>query len=464
MKFINKKYIALALTGTLLATSCNVLEQEPQQSVSREALFVDQKSAEVALTGLYSIVQVDAYYGLNMPLIGDQYTDVSTYNGFFIGWQQLDNQVIPASNADVEDTWAAIYAAIENANNIINLVPTIQDDAFADEDKAYIIAQAKAIRALCYFDLLRHWGDHDDLSSQYGVPVLTESLGGDLADLAFLPRNSVAQVYAQIEDDLLDAVADLPDDGDNALANRAFAQGLLARMYLYMQDYVNAETYATEVINNGNFALEGNYADIFDIDGTAESIFELNFTSTDPSGFSNFLLRRNEVLVEQSLVDYFYPGPDGIFGAPGADLRGDLIAYSRNAPRFFKYDDRSNSTDPAYILRIAEMYLIRAEALAMQSGDPNDGLPDLNVIRNRAGLGDIVGGAGYTMNTFITDLLNERRYEFYAEGHRFPDLVRFGRLSDAGITDGFRKAFPIPLFELQIQGAVIEQYPGYSAD
>lgn len=464
MKLLTKKYIALALSGALLVSSCNVLDQEPQQSIDKKDLFINQNGAEVALNGLYSAVQVDQYYGLNMPLIGDQYTDVSTYNGFFVGWLQLDNGVIPASNADVEDTWAAIYSAIENANNIINEVPLIQDDAFADEDRAYIIAQAKAIRALCYFDLLRHWGDHDDLGSQYGVPVLTESLGGDLSGLQFVPRNTVAQVYAQIEADLLDALPDLDNSGDNAIANLEFAQGLLARMYLYMKDYASAESYATQVLGSGNYGLEGNYADIFDVDGTAESIFELNFTSTDPSGFSNFLLRRNEVLVEQSLVDYFYPGPDGIFGAPGADLRGDLIAYSRNAPRFFKYDDRSNSTDPAYIMRIAEMYLIRAEALAMQSGDPNDGLPDLNVIRNRAGLGDIVGGAGYTMNTFITDLLNERKYEFYAEGHRFPDLVRLGRLSDAGITDGFRKVFPIPLFELQIQGAVIEQYPGYTAD
>lgn len=462
MKFITRKTIAVCLSTLILTTACGVLDHDPQQSIDPDDLFVDQNGAEVALNGLYSVLQANGYYGRNVPLLGGQYTDISTYNGFFVSWQQLDNGVIPASNGATEDTWEFIYEAVENANNVINRVPEIVDPAFSEEDRAALVAQALTIRALAYFDLLRHWGEHDDPGSPFGVPLITESLGGDLSDLAFLPRSSVAQVYERIELDLLEAIPNLDDSGDSGIATLGLAHGLLARMYLYRGDYADAANYATLVIDNPNYALEANYADIFDNDGTDESIFELEFNINDQSDFSNFLLRRNEVLVEPSLVDYFYPSADGIFGPPGPDLRGDLIAFNRNAPRFFKYDDRSNSTDPAYIMRLAEMYLIRAEALALGANDPSLGLPDINVIRLRAGLGDITGGAGYTLNDFITDLLEERKHELYAEGHRFSDLVRLGRLGDVGITDGFRKVFPIPLFELQIPGNQIQQFPGYA--
>ncbi|MGB3617557.1 MAG: RagB/SusD family nutrient uptake outer membrane protein [Catalinimonas sp.] len=447
----------ISLCAALLATqACGVLDVEPQQSLTRDQLFTSGDGARVALVGLYSEVQEDDYYGLHVPLMSDQYVDIGIYNGFFLDWQQLDNGVIPALNVAATDTWVQIYTVIENANVIIARVPTIDDASFDEDDRAEVIAEAKAIRALAYFDLLRHWGAHFDLSSPYGVPVLLESLGGDLANLKFLPRNTVEGTYQAIIQDLQDAEAVLAPTDDATRVSLGFVQGMLARVHLYRGEYAQAADKATEVIESGDYALEDEYADVFDIDQTNESIFELSFNNNDQSGFSNFLGRRAEMLVDPSLVEYFYPGD-----TLGPDARGVLISNASRA-RFLKYDDRTNSTDPAYIMRLAEMYLIRAEALALR-GEPADGLGDLNVIRERAGLEPITVGEGETLTqeAFDTALLNEYKYEFYAEGLRFFALVRRGRLADVGITEEFRRVFPIPLQEIQIPGNLIEQYPGY---
>lgn len=442
-----KNIIYITLFAFLLASSCEVLDQQPETAVTPDVAFIDGKGARAALTGLYSRLQPEDYYGAYFQYTSDNYADVGLYLGFFTGFNEVDDKNIPSSNFNIEYVWLGIYEAINTANEIIDGVPTVEDENFPQEERDQILAEARTIRALAYLDLLTHWGEHWDLNSPNGLPLVTKSTGSNFANVEFIERSSVSQTYDLILSDLNSAVAVLADSDDRSQASLGLAQGLLARTYIFQKDYANAIAAATLVIENPNYELNPSYEDIFTSDLTSESVFELVYNSLDPSNLALYTIRRDEVRPDPDLIASFEEG----------DTRRNLIQEVDGfvGERFVKAEDFANDANPAYIMRIAELYLIRAEARFM-SGDEAGALDDLNAVRTRAGLAPHADATD-----FIDKLLNEIRWEFFAEGQRFRALVRLNKAEEVLGIEPFRRVYPIPFREINIQGNLLSQNPGY---
>jgi len=453
MKNILIKF-SLIFALPFFALSCDVLEQEPQSDITPGVIFASEQGADAAVIGLYSFLQKDENYGEYLTLAMDQYADVGTFAGFFNQYLDLDRQIVPSTNIAVEDIFRGCYAVITLANAIINQVPEVDDLGYEQDERDEDIATAKVFRALAYFDLLRHYGEHWDTSSSFGLPLFTTFAGGDLANVTFAERASVSATYQQILDDLIEAESVIPDSDDKTFISQGFVQGLLARVYLYQKDYANAITKATQVIDNPNYALVANYTDVFSTGGNSEDIFKLVFNTLDQSSLSTFTITREEILPDPNLI--------AALEEDANDTRRALIGTVGTGVqnRILKYPDGATNTDPALVMRLAEVFFIRAEATALSGGSLADALADINLIRERAGVAPVASVA--SQDELIDLLLAEKYKELFLEGgHRFFDLVRLERHDDVLGLEDFRRILPLPQQELNIDGNLMVQNPGY---
>lgn len=431
----------------VFVTSCDVLDTEPSASLDAATALADGASAEAILLGAYSRMQVDPYYGVHFTLSPDLAADNARYQGFFDSQLEVNSGNVPISNLWVTTAWVNIYRVVNIANLLIDGVPGLEDDAF---NRERVLGEAHAVRALAYFDLLRVFGYHFDTTSPYGLPLLTEPIeNNDFNQIPDLARSSVADTYALIIDDLNTAIDLLPGFTDNTRMNYYAAVALRARVNLYRGEYGAAFNDANEVIEEGGFALPG-LEDAFLTTGTSsESIFDLVFNDQDQSSLYTFTFQRDEYNVNPLLPESMEDG----------DERLGLFTFTRGSDRPLKWGDSDNGNN-VKVLRLGEIHLIRSEAAVFDSGDPNAGSDDLNMIRTRAGLDDV--GTFDTLDEYVDALLQERRSELHYEGHRFFDLVRLDRFEDVLGRDPFRAVFPIPEDELLIQDN-LEQNPGYPA-
>ena len=460
-----KKYITPLIFALLcLTTACDFLELESPNDINADNLFKDAASAENALIGVYSSLQSPSYYGGNYLLIGEPISGNSATGGFDnSNIDELGAQAVTPSNIIVEEMWYGIYNTIANANHLIEGLETIDDSAFDPEPdrKNEIEGQARAIRAMAHFDLLRYFGEHWDNASSFGIPVIsTVQKIGDIA-----PRSTVAQTYTFILGELNAALALVNQvDRDPAFVNSGTVHALLARVYLYNKDYPDAITHADETASEGLYILldDVDYPSIFNDRQTSESIFELAFDSQNRSRYNGLTYARPDALntevnflAAEALSDFFISRP--------GDVRADLADFDpgnndtsiQPNGRSQKYRGESDEDSPAYIFRFAEIFLIRAEALGYSAA----GLADLNTIRNMRGLGLIDPGAG----GFLSAILDERKAEFNFEGHYYFDLARAEEIKPGGLLDidAFRAILPIPLREITATKGAVEQNPGY---
>ncbi|QLE01907.1 RagB/SusD family nutrient uptake outer membrane protein [Galbibacter sp. BG1] len=440
-----KRIFYTALTFIAMA-SCDVLETEPQTSLESGSVLVDAASANAILLGAYSEMQDINYYGAEFILNNDLIADNSVYQGFYDSQLEIDQKAVPYTNLWVTESWVEIYEVINISNLLITGVDGI-DDPQLDRDLVY--GEAHAIRALAYFDLLRYFGEHYNLQSVYGLPLLLEPIpDNDFNQIPNLPRSTVQETYNQINNDLAIAIDLLQGTSDSGRMNYWAALSLRARVSLYQKNYSQAFQDADMVIKSSPFALEPVLEDIYNTtEASGESIFEIEYNEQDQSSFNTYTIRRDEYNVDEDLLDFFDEN----------DLRQAFVVEERGRLRTGKYLDPDNSNN-AKIFRLTELYLIRSEAAVFSSNDPNAGSADLNEIRDRAGLGSV---ESFSSVTAYTDaLLYERRAELNYEGHRFFDLVRFDRIDQVLGMEDFRKVFPLPRNELQTSDA-LEQNPGY---
>ncbi|MEM6318691.1 MAG: RagB/SusD family nutrient uptake outer membrane protein [Bacteroidota bacterium] len=444
----NIKYSLLAgLLAIVLLPACDVLDQDSVLQVSPEQAFTSESLARSAVNGIYDAMQEADYYGGRFQYSSDNVADVGFYAGFTVPFQELDNKIIPATNGNVANIWQAIFASINVANEVIAGVPLVEEEGFTEEERSSLLAEARALRALFNMDLLLYFGEHWDPSSSFGIPLVSTTNGGDFTRIENPSRSSVADSYQFILDDLNFAEGVLADSDDRTRVSLGMVQALLSRVYIYRGDYANAEAYATAVIDNPNYNLAADPTDIYFSDLTEESIFELVYNTLDPSSLALWTIRRDEVRPEEGLLASFEEG----------DLRRSLIREidGFNGERFFKAEDFANDANPAYILRVAEMYINRAEARFL-TGNVDGALEDLNAVRTRAGL-----PAHESADDFVNKHLNEVRWEFFGEGHRLPVLARLGQAASVLDIDPFRQIYPIPFNELNVEGNQLVQNPGY---
>ncbi|WP_194774275.1 RagB/SusD family nutrient uptake outer membrane protein [Pararhodonellum marinum] len=442
------KKIFILFVSFLTVSSCNILEPDPLTSLDANEALVDGASANAILLGAYSRMQNIYYYGLEYVLNNDLIADNAVYQGFFDNQLEIDQRAVPFTNLFVTQAWPNIYRVISIANLLISEAPGIEDPLFSNRDR--VIGEAHAIRALAYFDLLRLYGEFYDPSSRFGLPLFLEPIeNNDFNLIPNLPRSTVAETYNQILSDLNEGISRLEGFNDRGRVNFWAALSLRARISLYQENYTQAFQDADRVISEGPFSLLDNVFDIYEAtEPTAESIFEVEYNDQDQSSFNTYIIRRDEYNVDTDLLEAFEEGDD----------RAELFSFSRNANRSSKYPDNTNANN-AKVFRLAELYFIRSEAAVFRDNNPNAGTEDLNMIRSRAGLGDL--GNFASINDYIDALLQERRVELNYEGHRFYDLVRFDKIDEVLGMPDFRKVFPIPRDELQVSDGILEQNPGY---
>ena len=436
----------LILAPLLFFTSCKkYLEEIPDDALASQNAIVDVSTARAAIIGAYDGVQ--GYYAGNYPTLGTMPADNVVFNGTLSQYLQLDQNAIPADNVTTVATYQGIYKTINTVNSVIADVPGLNDPLLSEAEKNKILGEAYFIRALGYFDLGRGWG---------GVQLQLQPTT-DLSSAKGIKRSTLSQIYDQVLADLIQAETLLPDDATTRnRAQKSTARALRARLHLYRGEWASAEKYATQVILNTKYRLTPAYAGFFTAPFlSTESIFELTFSPNDKNSFWNlwypssaggqFTLKPSATFVSKVTDPSIGGGRKALIAGTSPDNYGVL------------YNTTSSSTDPSYVIRLAEMYLIRAEARA-QLEDYTGALEDLNVIRSRAGVPDFSSLSKVDILKAIED---ENSIEFAFEAHRWFDLVRTRRAGEVlGITNQNYWLFPIPLSDVLSDPDVI-QNPGY---
>lgn len=445
-----KKIIFSLFALAFIIMSCNkVLDVKPTDSVAAEDAIKNKAGVEHALIGSYNALQATGLYYLNAIIVGDVAADNLTHTGTMMEYGQIERKPIPAENSIVEGMWSGAYNGINCVNNILVKLPGISDITQTESDQYE--GEALFIRALLHYYLVTYFG---------GVPIQTQpTLDLSKIDIA---RNTVEEVYTQVISDLTTAKAKLSTSNVKGRANSYAASALLAKVYLSKYQSLNdqpsaglAITEASRVITDGGYSLTSDYGSLFNPLNaySSESIFEVifdaqNFTRLAQYFYSRDLSGRYEIAPEAELIQSYET----------ADIRqSQSIAYVGPQPYGYKYKDVSGGTDHVYVFRLAEMYLIRAEALAYSNGTVASIQADINTIRNRAGLANTTAA---TIPDLQLAVENECRHEFAFEGHRWPDLVRTKRAAALLGIDEKYTLFPIPLSEMQTNN-LMKQNDGY---
>jgi hypothetical protein len=436
-------FLCLIISGIALTSCENFLEVSPKNAVPNETAISDKKSAEQALRGVYRAIgsYKQSYITLNILAGGD-----ATFNN--VGDPHLIiSHDYRADNSNINSPWSGAYKAINQANFVIQKVPALNDPLLTQANKNQILGEALFLRALAYFDLVRLWG---------GVPlklIPTENLNQPLG----IARSSAEETYGQIlkdltaADDLLNTVA-----VNRIKVSKNAVQALKSRLYLYQKKWPEAEESANLLINNINYKLLFPFTAWFKGDlGSQESIFEIANTLINPNGLrSSFQhqTRGGSYSLAPKVSTANLLNDPAIGG--GTTGRRSLIGSVIQTGTTIWYGDlyfRNPATDPIYVLRIAEQYLIRAEA-RIYNDDLPGALADINEIRRRANLTELTQN-NYDINNpqqLLLAIENERRFEFLWEEDRWADLVRTGRAKDVFQIEDYKLLLPIPLDEVVI--------------
>jgi hypothetical protein len=453
------RYLLLPAALLVFAASCDsALEVEPTAQVSDENAIVDPVSAQSALAGAYDALQDLNYYGNDFLAVNEVSSDNMDHSGTFTQYVEADDNQLTADNFQVFGLWEAAYRGINRANVLIQRVPSVP--GMSDAEKNQMIGAAHFLRALHYHNLVKMYG---------GVPIRTAPVA-TIDEASNIARASVADVYAQILADLQQAEALMTVTRQSYAASIGAARALRARVLLYRAspgptgrntaDWSVVETAATAAINTG-YTLAANYSDLFGSQNTPEDIFRVAFTDQDANNISFYYSVRSvggryEVAPTANIRNAYEAGD--------ARRAWSIRADPNRATRFYasKFPTVAGTDDP-HAIRLAELYLIRAEARARQ-GNLAGAVDDYNQLRVRAGLAPHVLGVNVIDQASVLAAIDrERRLELAFEGDRWPDLVRSDRaVAVMGLADRPHQVlYPIPQPERDVTTPPLEQNPGY---
>ncbi|HDJ33836.1 MAG TPA: RagB/SusD family nutrient uptake outer membrane protein [Bacteroidetes bacterium] len=475
----------LLLAGILVSCNKDYLEEFPRLDQSDELTLSSYRGLESATAGTYTQLCATNWYGAGFVLTADLKGGNAKIGPISSG-RYTDEYFWINSPSATSRLWTTAYQTIARANNVINAI----DDGFSEPGVSETsILQLKGenlfMRALAYFDMLRMYAQpYSSGRNNPGVPLVL------VTENQYPARNTVGEVYDQIVNDLQDAILILeetnPKGNDGTWATSWSSKALLAKVYLYMENWQGAADLATDIILNSPYSLfeETDYT-TWDMNGywgsvgpASEVIFQVDGSEgndahgywlaisymVDPEGYG-------DIATSHDLLDLYEPG----------DVRASLFQEPAKYPGEYwtlKYPGRLGNTPRREynvpVLRLAEMYLIRAEALLNGAGIIGvTALDDYNAIRTRRGL---------TEATTVTlqDIYDERRRELCFEGNELFDLARTQRSLDrtdysgaanedvAFIPGGtpeqnYLWAMPIPQAEIDAN-TNMEQNPGYSSN
>ncbi|BAV04955.1 SusD family protein [Filimonas lacunae] len=450
IKYFIKCFVVIITAGCLFSCKKFTDVPAPNNQLSSGVVYTNNATLKSAVAGMYATLAVSNSFDLQTGLTAcaamsaDEmvYPTGTDYDGFVYN-------TLSVNDFNVLNQWAGFYETIYQANSIIEGVQNSAKGVLTDSLKNNVIGECKFLRAFCHFYLTNLWGK---------VPLITST---DAMKNNTVSRSEVATVYNQIILDLLEAKNLLRKDyvyagGERTRVNAYGAMALLARVYLYNGNTVAAEAYADSVLSATSlYGLlpAASLGGLF-VKNNTEAIFQLVPSSTPgyTSEGNYFQLLNNSIpyyAIPASFVNAFETGDKRLANWVGVQKVGANTYYYP-----YKYKQRGSATITAaeYVtfLRLGEQYLVRAEA---RNGNNNisGALDDINVIRARAGLGNVSASTTEEVKLLIE---KERRLELMNEyGHRWLDLKRTKR-ADAVLgavkTSWTSNAalYPIPLTEI----------------
>jgi tetratricopeptide (TPR) repeat protein len=444
----------------LIIASCDKkLDLQPKQSIDATTAITNTEDVEAAVVGAYSIMASGSLYGTNLFMMPDLLAseNYASWRGTFQGPRQVANKTMTRDNTEAARTWTAAYRAINTANIVLDGSGVVNDAAKKDQ----LDGEALFIRGAMYFELVRlyalPWGA-TATNDQLGVVIRTKATKTETEAFEKTPRSTVAQVYQQVITDLTSAVGKLPEDNGTRV-DKFTAQAFLARVYLQQGDYANARDASDAVIQSGKYSMNASVRAVFDNKNTNESIWEIQQNEQNNAGQGNDGLAtfyaslpgigRADVRVLSAFLAT-YPSGDlrrqewyyiGTGARPGNNYTSKWKSFSQNLP----------------VVRIAEMYLIRAETnLRLGTNVGDSPANDLAEVRNpiRTNLPAI-------LLPTLTDVINERFLELAFEGLRIHDIKRLRLATGTFQWNDDKLVFPIPQRDINASEGVLIQNPGY---
>lgn len=481
-------YTLLALVSIVTLPSCEkFLSVDPPYAQDAENFFQTPEDYERALVGAYDLLQ-----GSFLSLwIGEIASDNAIAGGESVndskGLHDIDNMTHGGVNVELRNLFRWNYTGITRVNYILE-----NQDNIDFPGKAHIIAEAKFLRAYYYFELVKFFGD---------VPLIIDKRIG-IEEARSIPRAPKAEVYAQIEADLIAAAAVLnATPAQKGRATKGAAKSLLGKAYLYQNKFTEAAAILEEVIESGQYSLYQDYSQLFSVaaEGNPETVFDVEYSGLEGGSYGCLIcLEGNAAVGFQGIRQYSGPvyGDGNSYNLPTPELYAafapidprraatvlDIEAFIAAQPNpasityaigagghtgYYnnKYIKRQGEiglpdndlTSPVNyrVLRYADVLLMAAEA-NYQIGNASRATQLVNQIRQRAGI------PGASINA-IEKVYLERRLELSGEGHRFFDLVRTGQAAQfiPGFVVGKHEVFPIPQVEIDLAGGNWTQNPGY---
>ena len=438
---------AAILTALLIFNGCaDTLDLQPAQDLTNATALSNDASVKQVLTGAYDELSQDDLFGGNILRNAELYAGEGEllWVGTFEAPREIFNRQILVTNSDVEALWSDAYNCINICNNVLSALSVVNE-----EDRAKVEGEARCLRGWMYFELARYFGQQYEpgqVNNQLGVPiVLTPTI---VIDASSTPaRNTVEQCYAQAIADLTSAESLLPES-NNVYADKFVAAAVLARIYLQQGDYANARDAADRVIESGKYSLIPAYKDVFNqLEDTKESVFSIEISEQDGENSMNEFFAnasnggRRDILIEDAHLALY---PDG-------DVRKSLFYTSSGDYLSGKW---KNQYANIAVIRLAEMYLVRAECnLRLGTSTGANPADDYNMVHVRAALPAVT-------SVTLDDILLERRLELAHEGFRYHDIKRLHGVVGTMPYNDDKLVFPIPQRELQVNKNLV-QNPGY---
>ncbi len=501
-----KVCLVAALT---FATATSCLDKYPGSAIQTEKSMKTYDDAVQINTGIYSLLKSSALYTGYLTLLPDIQTDLvyavdgySNQLGSFWLWQ------IRSTTSESESVYASLYSVISNCNFFLENIGVVKANTIDDQklsDLDYFTGEVYAIRALAYSELIKLY------CKAYNPATAKEDMGVVLRKYYSQPeeavRASLYDSYQFVLGDLAQAEELLDEEFDgysSMYTTKAMAEALHARVALYMQDWENAIKYSTRLIESKAFTLssvntmvsntENAFQYMWSNDVATEAIWRIYLTPESYGGVigSVFLGRNND-------GEYYYPDyvpAQWVLNLyEQSDLRDD--AYFRNIqtghshqlvwPLLVKYEGNPTIFSATNLyevsmpkpFRLAEQYLIRAEAYCRQNkfSEASKDLTKLRESRFVSGSGAISLNAG----NWVNQIANERVRELYMEGHRLQDMKRWGKDYNEGkgfertpqtnslvegssmkvSADHYMFVWPMPRHEVEAPGSRVQQNEGY---
>jgi len=487
MKNLKITYIFIALF--VMASCSDDFVDVASINENSEDFFNSESDYQDALIGAYDLLATTSQNSLLGEIASDNTLCGGENANDVPGFQQIDDMIHTPINNQLRALWQWMYAGVNRANYIMEF-----QDKTDFPGKDGVLAQTRFLRAYYYFELVKWFGD---------VPFAVDRRI-QFGDQFSIGRTPKAEIYAQLEQDLIFAADNLPYvQSQTGRVTKGAAQALLGKIYLYQDKFPEAAVVLEDIIDNGPYDLLADYSTMFENDNenNIESVFEVQYTDLEGAGFGCFQCSEGNIAVGfngirgyngplfESGFSFNVPTQEVVDEFEAGDMRLetailDIDAWAAQTGATFttgfehtgyynrKYISRqgdanigdANLTNPNNYraIRFADVLLMAAEALNRGSISDMRAQMYLNRVRERA-FGNSSNNVNATGATLTDAIYHERRVELVGEGHRFFDLVRTGRAASEidGFQAGKHELFPIPLIEIQLAGNQWDQNPGY---